>query len=97
MVWVGFFWGDQTETCFINERINTEPYMNIFEEHLLPYAHACNGTKGDDLMLMLDGATLQRANETLNWFQQVGVTVMDWPSVSPNLIPKKIKWENLTQ
>lgn len=84
MVWAGFSGEGQTEICFVDGKLNSQYYITILEEYLLSYPYSYHGTETDDFMLIQDGATHHRSCATRNWLQQLGVTVINWPSVSPD-------------
>ena len=68
--------------------MTSERYTNILEGHLLPTALSFYKA---DLILQQDNGLEHKARHSQRWFVD-NVTVLDWPSYSPNLFIENI-WE----
>ncbi len=71
--------------CFLKSRVNTAIYQEIFEHFMLPSADKLNGDA--DFIFQQDLAPAHTAKGTKSWFNDHGVTVLDWPANSPDLNP----------
>ncbi|KAE9045847.1 hypothetical protein PR001_g4799 [Phytophthora rubi] len=66
-------------------------YIYTVSEFLLPYAHFNYGT---DFTFQQDNASIHTSRETMAFFEEQEVSVMDWPARSPNLNPIENLWSS---
>ncbi len=71
--------------CFRKSTVNTAIYLDILEHFMLPSADKLYGDA--DFILQQDLAPAHTAKGTKSWFNDHGVTVLDWPANSPDLTP----------
>ncbi|KAJ7344505.1 hypothetical protein JRQ81_000455 [Phrynocephalus forsythii] len=76
--------------CFIKSRVNAAVYQDILEYFMLPSADELYGAA--DFIFRQDLAPAHTAKSTKTWFNDHGVTVLDWPANSPDLNPMEIVW-----
>ncbi len=82
MIWAAMSSAGVGPLCFLKSTGNAAIYQEILEHFILPSA--------DKLMEMLifilqDLAPAHTAKGTKSWFNDHGVTVLDWPANSPDL------------
>ena len=73
-----------TPLCVFEGNITSEQYTDILEGHLLPTAQVLYG---DNWILQQDNDPKHKARHSQRWFEDKNITVLDWPSYSPDLNP----------
>ncbi len=71
--------------CFLKFTVNAPIYRKILEHFMLPSADKLYGDV--DFIFKQDLALAHTAKGTKNWFNDHGVTVLDWPANSSDLNP----------
>ncbi len=69
--------------CFLKFTVNAAIYQDILEHFVLPSADKLYGDA--DFIFQQDLAPAHTAKGTKSWFNDHGVTVLDWPANSPDL------------
>ncbi len=84
--------------CFLKSTVNAAIYQERLEHFMLPSADKLYGDA--DFIFQQDLAPAHTAKGTKSWFNDRGVTVLDWPANTPDLNPiendgilSKGKWE----
>ncbi len=76
--------------CFLKSTVNAAIYQEILEHFMLPSADKLYGDA--DFIFQQDLAPAHTAKGTKSWFNDHGVTVLDWPANSPDLNPIENIW-----
>ncbi len=88
MIWAAMASAGVGPLCFLKSTVNVAIYQDILEqilEHfMLPSADKLYGDA--DLIFQQDLAPAHTYKGTKSWFNDHGVTVLDWPAKSPDLI-----------
>ncbi len=71
--------------CFLKSTVSTAIYQDILEPFMLPSDDKLYGEA--DFIFQQDLAPAHTAKGTKSWFNDHGVTVIDWPANSPDLNP----------
>ncbi len=85
MIWAAMSSAGVGPLCFLKSTVNAAIYQEILEHFMLPSADKLYGDA--DFIFQQDLAPAHTATGTKSWFNDHGVTVLDWPANSPDLNP----------
>ncbi len=85
MIWAAMSFAGVGPLCFLKSTVNAAIYQEILEHFMLPSADKLYGDA--DFIFQQDLAPAHTAKGTKSWFNDHGVTVLDWPANSPDLNP----------
>ncbi len=85
MIWAAMSSAGVGPLCFLKSTVNAAIYQEILEHFMLPSADKLYGDA--DFIFQQDLAPAHTAKGTKSWFNNHGVTVLDWPANSPDLNP----------
>ncbi len=89
MVWAAMSSAGVGPLCFLKSTVNTAIYQEILEHFMLP----SEKLYGDaDFIFQQDLAPAHTAKGIKSWFNDHGVTVLDWPANLPDLNPIENLW-----
>ncbi len=90
MIWAAMSSAGVGPLCFLKSTVNAAVYQEILEHFMLPSADKLYGDA--DFIFQQDLAPAHTAKGTKSWFNDHGVTVLDWPANSPDLNPIENIW-----
>ncbi len=91
MIWAAMSSAGVGPLCFLKSIVNAAIYQEILEYFMLPSADKLYGDA--DFIFQQDLAPAHTAKGTKSWFNDHGVTVLDWPANLPdlNLVKRKMR------
>ena len=82
MAWGAMSSAGVGKLCFLKSKVTATVYHNVLEVFMIPSAEDLYGDA--DFIFKQDLAPTQTARSTETWIDAHAITVLDWPSNSPD-------------
>ena len=89
MVWAAFCFSGKTRIVFRPCKGDSAVYQQLLQDNLIPFIDELGG---GNWVFQQDGAPVHRSASTLEWLESKEISVLPWPSLSPDLNPIENLW-----
>lgn len=81
MVWGAFSYNAKLPICFISTKMNSGMYLDLLEDVLIGYME---NDATDDIIFQQDNASIHVSKQSLAWFGDKNIPLLEWPACSPD-------------
>lgn len=77
---------------FYEGRLNSTSYVELVSDALPPYLEEVFGADSNSFYFQQDNAPCHKARNTMEWFRNHNIPLLDWPPTSPDANPIENLW-----
>lgn len=88
MIWASFSILGKTPVCFISTKMNSEKYVKLLNEVLIPFA---KNVMGYEMIFQQYNAACHSACSTKSFLVYSNIPVLEWPACSPDTFSKSFQ------
>lgn len=89
MCWAAFSIHGKTPIATISTRMNSGKYLELLEDVLIPFTE---DVMPENFVFQQDNAAIHVSKQSLKWFSERDISLLDWPARSPDLNPIENLW-----
>ena len=94
MMWAAFSYSSKTPLCKISTRMNSEKYIDLLEDCLIPFIE---DNQEENVVYQQDNAAIHTSKKSREWFRQKDLPLLKLPARSPDINPIENLWGILSR
>lgn len=87
MIWLAISRERTSPICFIEGTLTSNKFIQLLSNQLEPLVRDLEGLHDEEIYFQQDNASVHSSHATQDWLDKHGITVLDWPAISPDLNP----------
>lgn len=86
-IWIGFSYAQKASIGTYTGPFTSKKYIKLLSKHFIPLYHNLSENCDNDVLFQQDNDSRHKSEATMEWLDEHGVSLLDWPANSPDLAP----------
>ncbi|RYY67865.1 hypothetical protein EON63_25385 [archaeon] len=87
MIWLAISHPRTSPICFTEATFTSNKYIKLLPKEMEPLVRDLEGIYHEEIYFQQDDAPVHSSHATQDWLDKRGITILDWPAISPDLDP----------